>query len=96
MSQQITSPASDAVQNGLRTGDSQRLKKACKDMESLFINMMLKEMRKSIPKSGLFEDSLERDIYTSMFDQQIAEEASGVGRGIGLADMLYENLSRQG
>ncbi len=79
----------------LRSKDPEALKKACKGVESLFVNMMLKEMRKSIPKSGLFQESMQRDIYTSLFDQQVAQEVSGVGRGIGIADMLYEQLSRK-
>ncbi len=78
---------------GLRQKDSARLKKACQGVESLFINMMLKEMRNTVPKSGLFGDSLQKDIYTSLFDQHIAEAVSGTGHGIGIADMLFECLS---
>ena len=78
---------------GLGSRDPGRLKKACQGVESLFVNMMLKEMRKSIPHSGLFPQSLQRDIYTSMFDQQIAQEVSEKGNGIGISDMLFEYLS---
>ncbi len=69
-----------------------RLREACQGFEEIFINMMLKEMRKTVPAGGLFPDSLQKDIYTSMFDQQVARQIS-TSRGIGIADMLYENLS---
>jgi len=72
--------------------DDAKLKEACQGFEEIFINMMLKEMRKGIPRSGLFPDSLQKDIYTGMFDQQIAREIS-TGKGIGIAEMLYERLS---
>ncbi len=79
--------------HGLGSKDPKRLKKACQGAESLFINMMLKEMRKSVPHSGLLPQSLQRDIYTSLFDQQLAQEVSEKGNGIGMADMLFEYLS---
>ncbi len=82
-----------AAINGLGSKDPERLKKACQGVESIFLNMMLKEMRKAIPKSGLFSDSLQKDIYTSLFDQQVAQEAAKSGRGIGLSQMLFEQLS---
>ena len=72
--------------------DDGRLKEACQGFEEIFINMMLKEMRKGVPKGGLFPDSLQKDIYNSMFDRQIAKEISS-GKGMGIAEMLYENLS---
>ncbi len=81
--------------HAFKAEDPKRLKEACQGMESLFINMMLKEMRKSIPNSGLFPRSLQEDIYTSLFDQQVAQVASEKGKGIGIADMLFEYLSRQ-
>ncbi len=78
---------------GLKARDPEKLKKACQGVESIFLNMMLKEMRKAIPKSGLFSDSLQKDIYTSLFDQQVAREVAESGRGIGLSQMLFEQLS---
>ena len=69
-----------------------RLRKACQGFEEIFLNMMLKEMRKALPKGGLFPETLQKDIYTSLFDQQIAKDIS-TGRGVGVSEMLYENLS---
>ena len=89
----LSQPSGKETVTGLKARDPERLKKACQGVESIFLNMMLKEMRKAIPKSGLFSDSLQKDIYTSLFDQQVAREAAESGRGIGISQMLFEQLS---
>ena len=87
----------DKAKEFLKAGKNQKDKKAlmdaCRGMESIFLNMMLKEMRKTIPKGGLFPDSLAKDIYTSMFDQQVCDEMTRAGKGIGIAEMLFEYFS---
>ena len=70
------------------------LKKVCAEMESLFIYMLFKEMRATIPKSGLMKDSCEKDIYTSMLDRNLAEAISHRG-GIGLSSILEKQLAGQ-
>ncbi len=70
---------------------AQQLRKACVDMESLFIHQLLKEMRATIPKSGLFGKSHAQDIYTGMLDGRMAQEISQ-NRGLGLSAMLMRQL----
>ncbi len=42
--------------NRSSTGDDPRkLKEACSELESLFVFYLLKEMRSTVPKSGLFQ-----------------------------------------
>ena len=61
-----------------------------KQFESLFLNLMLKEMRKSISKSELLgSDAMES--YQQMFDQQIALGISKAG-GIGIAKFVNTQL----
>ena len=79
-----------ALKKGI--GNKEGLKRACQGFEAIFIEMMLKEMRRSVPKGGLFPDTIQKDIYTSLFDQQVAREMAE-GKGIGLSDMLYKNLN---
>ncbi len=74
--------------------DKEALKKACLGVEAVFLNIMLKEMRKTIPKGGIFPDSIQKDIYTSLFDQQLCQEATKTKSAIGLSDMLFEYLTR--
>ncbi len=43
--------------------------------------MMLKSMRDALPKDGLFSSEHTR-LYTSMYDQQIAQQMTA-GKGLG-------------
>lgn len=70
---------------------AQRLRKACQDMESLFIHQLLKEMRATIPKSGFLGKSHAQDIYTGMLDGRMAQEIAQ-NRGLGLSTMLMRQL----
>jgi flagellar protein FlgJ len=66
---------------------------AAEQFEALFIQMMLKSMRDTIPQSGLME-SQATDLYQSMLDQQWSQVMAS--RGIGLADKLVAQLERGG
>ena len=70
----------------------QKLQKAAKQFEGLFLNYMLKTMRETVPKSGLFHQGLADDIYTSMFDSYLSEKASA-SQSLGLAAMISKQLS---
>lgn len=68
------------------------LKKACKNFEAIILQQMLTAMRKSVPKDGLLDSGYAQDMYQSMYDEGLAKEMAS-GRGIGLADVLYHQLS---
>ncbi len=70
----------------------EKLKRACQLFESMFLNELFKEMRKTIPKGGLIKEENSERIYKSMLDQQYATEMAQAG-GIGLGKMLYRQLS---
>ncbi len=76
----------------LTTDDASQVKKACADMESLFIYYLLKEMRATVPKTGYMDGGKGEEVYTSMLDSQLAKEMAAE-RGIGLSRLLYENLA---
>ena len=67
------------------------LKKACSEFESLFINYIIKEMRATIPKTGMFSGGKAEEIYTSMMDIQLAKNIAEEG-GFGLSRMLFEQF----
>ena len=71
-------------------GKPDSLAAASQHFESLFLGVMLKEMRKTVPESGLLKsDAL--DTYQQLFDQQVALSLSRAG-GIGLAKQLTTQL----
>ena len=75
-----------------RESPEQALSKAAGQFEALFLNMVLKQMRESLPKVGPLDSDTMRT-YTSMFDQQIAQHLSS--RGIGLRDALERQLAKR-
>ncbi len=75
-----------------------RLKEATRQFESFFMYQMLKTMRETIPESSPAKDAplsgdKSKDIFTDMFDMQIADKmASGDSNSI--ADILYKSLEK--
>ncbi len=55
------------------------------------MQMMLKSMRDALPKDGLFSSEHTR-LYTSMYDQQIAQQMTA-GKGLGLAEMMVKQMT---
>lgn len=70
-----------------------RLKKATKEFESFFVLHMLKAMRATIPESDLLEGGLGKDIYTSMFDQELSQRIAG-SSSQSLGEVLYRTLEK--
>ena len=69
----------------------QDLKKACRQFDAYFTDLMLKEMRKTVPEGGLLgEQSNQREIFQSMMDQSLADNMSQHGA---LGQMMYEELA---
>ena len=68
------------------------LKSTSKDFESILVFKMLESMRSSIPKTGLLK-SHSMETYQSMLDQEMANEMAK-GKGVGLADMIFKQVSK--
>jgi murein DD-endopeptidase MepM/ murein hydrolase activator NlpD len=75
-----------------RGEDAAALREAAKEFEALFLSYMLNVMRESIEDSGLTDSGLGRDIYTELFDQELARSLAGRG-ALGIADLLMRKLS---
>lgn len=71
--------------------DDKALKEACQEFEAYYLQQLFKEMRKTVPESGLLEKSAGREIYEDMLYEEYAKEMSK-GNATGLADMLYKQL----
>jgi flagellar protein FlgJ len=74
--------------------NDEELKDACKEYETYFIQKLFEEMRKTIPESEMLEKSTGHDTYEDMVYDEMAKEISEAG-GIGIADMMYEELSKK-
>jgi peptidoglycan hydrolase FlgJ len=82
------------LKSAMDSKDDKQLKKVCNDFEGILLNMMYKEMKATVPKSDLLEEDPGKDIFDSMLDDKLMNEASSSG-GIGLADVMYKQLSKQ-
>lgn len=71
---------------------AKKLREACEGFESVFIQKMWQEMRNTLPKNGLLHGRDEQ-YWQDMYDQELSKSMTSAG-GIGLADMMYEQLSR--
>ena len=83
----------DRLKHTARQDPSKGVRGAAEQFEALFIQMMLKSMRDTIPQSDLLE-SQATDFYQSLMDQQWSQVMAS--RGIGLADSLVAQLERSG
>ena len=77
-----------------RAQSPEALREAARQFETVFTRMMLQSMRQASTGDSLF-DSQESGFYRDMFDDQLSVEMSR-GKGLGLADMLVEQLLRSG
>ncbi len=80
-----------AAQDAKEAKEDAKLKEACKGFEAMFLNMMYREMRNTVPKNELFGNSNADDILRDMLDTQMVDNIAD-GGGVGLADMLYKQL----
>jgi len=81
----------DALRAQAKQSPQAGAKAVAGQFDAMFTQMMLKSMRDASPDGGLF-DSHTSKIYTSMLDQQLAQQMST--RGIGVADALMKQLLR--
>ena len=92
----LTSAAWDAQSlNELKAKAGQdpaaNIRPVARQVEGMFVQMMLKSMREALPKDGVFSSDSTR-LYTSMYDQQIAQQMTA-GKGLGLAEMMVKQLT---
>lgn len=67
------------------------IRPVARQVEGMFVQMMLKSMREALPKDGMFSSDSTR-LYTSMYDQQIAQQMTS-GKGLGLADVIVKQMA---
>ncbi|HID56412.1 TPA: hypothetical protein EYP37_07770 [Candidatus Poribacteria bacterium] len=68
----------------------QQIRRVAHEFESIFINLLLREMRRTIPKGGLLDSGFIGELYTSMADRKLSELLAR--RGIGLGEMIYRDM----
>ncbi len=82
----------DSLRLQAKTDPKGALKVAAQQFEALFLNILLKNMRESIPQDSPFDNDQTR-LFTQMMDQQVAQKMA-TEKGFGLADALLGQLVR--
>ena len=99
MKAQIDSNKSDELKNKIDSAknskDNSELRDVAEQFESVFINMMLKTMRSTIPEGqGYIEKSNATQTYETMLDEEMSKNMAK-GGGLGLSDMIYKSLVKR-
>ncbi|HQF09734.1 MAG TPA: rod-binding protein [Spirochaetota bacterium] len=76
-----------------RAAQEKRLWDACIEMESLLVGKMLKEMRKTVQKTGWMNGGFAEEIFEDMLYDEYAMSLSR-NSNLGMAKMLYDELKR--
>lgn len=86
------------LQKKLQAQDTKdkKLREACSDFEAVFWGYMMKNMRKTVAQNqdNHSVDGNQKEIFQSMFDQELATEISRSKKSLGLGESLYRSLSR--
>lgn len=83
-----------AEQLGKRKSKSQEaLMEAAEQFEALFLYQLMSEMRRTVPDTDLLGNRQAEKLFQSMLDQEMATH-SAKSQGVGLAKMIYEQMSR--
>lgn len=80
----------DALKREVKSNSQEGIKAAAKQMEGMFIQMMLKSMRDASFKDGLL-NSQQSDMFTSMYDQQISQDIASQSK-MGFADLMVRQM----
>ncbi|MBC8550029.1 MAG: rod-binding protein [Candidatus Brocadiales bacterium] len=81
-----------SVKNSAKS--EQQLQKAAEDFEAVLLNMVIKAMWKTVPKSDLFEKNSASNIYEGLMHSSLSEEMASNG-GLGIAKVLAQQLRRE-
>lgn len=68
-----------------------KMRETASQFEEMITRLLLKEMRKTIPKDGFIEESHATEMYTDMMDDHLAKQLSE-NSSMGIGDMVYNEL----
>jgi flagellar protein FlgJ len=87
------SPVGVSLQTGVaKPKEDKELRKACRDFEVVFNDMVFKAMRKTVSKNDLYGSNKEEEMFSDMLDTKISEQAAETNPS-GIGAMLYRQLS---
>ena len=91
-----TNKLEETLQSDLSKATDDELMDVCKDFESYFTEQMFKSMQKMIPESEEDTSSYTKQMQDYYKEQmvQVMADNSTEGQGLGIAQILYEQMKR--
>jgi len=74
--------------------DDKKLREACQELEAVFVNQLLRQMRATVPRGGILEESTGSQIYREMLDEEYSKLIAKSPGNLGIGEMLYKQLKR--
>lgn len=75
------------------TENREALAKSAREFEAVFMNSLLKAMRKTVPENKLFNSGGATKFYRQMHDAEIAKTLTTGHAGMGIADMIVNQFA---
>ena len=82
----------DKMEVAKKADEDEKLMDVCKDFESIFVYMMMKQMKDTVPDGGLTEKSTGREMFEEMYLEELSKEVVEKDEGFGIAKMMYEQF----
>jgi peptidoglycan hydrolase FlgJ len=85
-------PQTASVKTAPYAASPSKLEETCRDFESVFIHYMLQQMRRTVPRSDLFNGGRAEEMVTTLMDTELSKSIAQQ-RSLGLASILYRQLN---
>ena len=79
---------------GKNPNSAAAMKAAAQQFEALFLNIMLKSMRDTVPLDNMFNNQHTK-LFTQLFDENLTQQLAKEG-GLGLADQIFRGMVATG
>jgi flagellar protein FlgJ len=73
--------------------EAERLRAASKELETYFIHLLMREMRKTIPPDPLVGGGKAEEIFQDFLDEELAGELARTNQ-LGLADLIFNDMQK--
>lgn len=73
----------------------EKLKKAVSDFSAVFLKMMFKSMRSTLPENKYLDGGYAEEVFTDMLDKEVSKLGSGQSTFKNLNKVMFEQLSQK-
>jgi len=90
----LAKKTNESEKENKETEEDKELKKVSQEFEAIFVNMMFKQMRSSVFKSGLLDGGMSREIFEDVYYNEVSKSAAESNE-LGIAEVIYQQLSNK-